>query len=447
MIQFRLAFRHLPSLAPSLAALALFAAPLPSARSQIVGPGVYAWGNNQYGQLGNGTTTNSSTPVPVTGLSGVTVTAVAGGSEHSMVLTSTGVVYAWGYNAYGALGNGSYTDSNVPVAVSTAGVLAGQTVTALAGGNSWSLALANGKVYAWGYNNEGELGNGSYTPSNNVPVAVSTAGVLGGKTVTAVAAGADHSLAVANGQVYAWGYGYFGELGDGPNSSSNVPVAVSTAGVLGGKTVAAVAAGTEYSVAVANGHAYAWGFNGYGQLGNATTTDSDVPVAVSTAGVLGGKTVTAVAAGLYHSLAVANGQVYAWGSNGEGELGNGTTTDSDVPVAVTSSALSKLIVTEVAAGADSSYALTNTGGLFAWGENATGQLGIGSTATSFSTPQEVLPPTGYMWTSVDSEEESWHVVAIATPVPEPGSLGLVIAVAGLAGAWRLRRPTRTVCPA
>jgi alpha-tubulin suppressor-like RCC1 family protein len=283
------------------------------------------------------------------------------------------------------------------------------------------------------------LGNGTYTDGSNVPVAVSTAGVLAGKTVSAVAAGELYSLAVANGQAFAWGLNNIGQLGTGSTTGSNVPVAVSTAGVLNGKTVTAVTAGSYHGMAVANGQAYAWGLNPDGELGNASTTDSNVPVAVSTSGVLAGKTVTAVAAGGYHSLAVANGQVFAWGYNGHGELGNGTTFSSDVPEAVNSSALHSLIVTEVAAGGFSSYALTSTGRLFAWGDNSYGEMGIGSTGGNLMTPREVLAPAGYVWTGVDGNAENEFVVAIATPVPEPGTCSLL---AGALAAAALRRLTR-----
>ncbi len=410
-----------------------------SATAQVV----YAWGENFYAQLGNGSTAQSNVPVAVSTAgalsSGQTVTAVAAGGIFSLALAN-GQIFAWGDNSSGEMGNGTNSSSNLPAAVSTAGVLNGQTVTAVAAGGEHGLALANGQVYAWGNNDGGQLGYGSNTASN-VPVAVSTAGVLGGQTVTAVAAGGLHSLALANGQVYAWGYNANGQLGNGTNTNTNVPVAVSTAGVLGGQMVTAVAAGDSHSLAVANGQVYAWGHNGDGQLGNGTATDSNVPIAVSTAGVLSGQTVTAVAGGGFHSLAVANGQVYAWGYNGDGELGNGTTTTSVVPVAVTSLVLSSLDVTEVAAGNESSYALTDTGRLFAWGDNSQGELGIGSSQTSFTTPQEVLAPVGYEWTSLDSDADGFHVLAIATPipVPEPGTAGLLAAAFAAATLRRLTR--------
>jgi alpha-tubulin suppressor-like RCC1 family protein len=151
---------------------------------------------------------------------------VAAGELHSIALTSDGTVYTWGYNGFGQLGNGNNTDSNVPVAVITSGVLSGKTITQVAAGKYHSIALASdGTVYTWGRNNEGELGNGNNTNSN-VPVAVVTSGVLSGKTITQVAAGKYHSIALASdGTVYTWGRNNEGELGNGDNTNSNVPVA------------------------------------------------------------------------------------------------------------------------------------------------------------------------------------------------------------------------------
>jgi alpha-tubulin suppressor-like RCC1 family protein len=317
--------------------------------------GAAAWGFNAEGQLGNGTTTNSRVPVAVTGLSGVT--AVSAGGAHSLALLSNGTVMAWGSNRKGQLGNGTTTNSDVPVAVSG---LSG--VTAVSAGGAFSLALlSNGTVMAWGENTHGQLGNGTITNSD-VPVAVS--GLSG---VTAIAAGEAHSLALlSNGTVMAWGDDLAGQLGNGTtNNGELLPVAVS--GVSG---VTAISAGSVHSLAVlTGGTAMAWGGNKSGQLGNGTTTNSDVPVAVS--GLTGA---TAISAGGGHSLALLNnGTAMAWGLNSAGQLGNGTTTSSDVPVAV--SGLTG--ATAVSAGRHHSLALVSGGTVMAWGSNVTGQLGIG----------------------------------------------------------------------
>jgi hypothetical protein len=151
---------------------------------------VWAWGRNDYGQLGNGTNTNSNLPVPVSGLSGVT--DIAGGFYHSLALKNDWTVWAWGYNNDGELGNGTNTNSNVPVQVVTSlGGPALSGITDIAGGGLHSLALkSDGTVWAWGRNSEGELGKGTNTNSK-VPVQVS--GLTG---VTAIAGGGYHSLAI-----------------------------------------------------------------------------------------------------------------------------------------------------------------------------------------------------------------------------------------------------------
>jgi len=273
----------------------------------------FSWGGNPSGQLGDNSTTQRQLPVPVTSsgeLAGKTVVAISGGS-HSLALCSDGSVAAWGYNTSGQLGNNTTTHSNVPVVVNTAlGVssLFEKKVVAIAAGSNHSLALcSDGTVAAWGGNTNGQLGINTTTQSN-VPVAVNTASgvsALSGKTVVAIAAGSNHSLALcADGTVTAWGNNTSGQLGDNTMTQRNVPVVVNTtSGVsaLYGKTVVAIAAGFYHSLALcSDGTVAAWGGNTNGQLGDNTTAQRKVPVAVNTASgvsALFGKTVVAIAAG------------------------------------------------------------------------------------------------------------------------------------------------------
>src|SRR6266481_5688591 len=205
---------------------------------------VWAWGNNGLGQLGNGTFTDSNTPVQVLGpgcvgnLNGVTALAVGGGQNlHSLALKSDGTVWAWGFNNQGQLGNATFTSSNTPVQVSG---LSG--VTALAVGFSHSLALkSDGTVWAWGFNNQGQLGNGTNTDSNTP---VQTSGLTG---VRAIAGGNYHSLAMKNdGTVWAWGSNGVGSLGNGTFTSSNTPAQVLGAGGVGNLTGVTALAGALY---------------------------------------------------------------------------------------------------------------------------------------------------------------------------------------------------------
>src|SRR5450756_958155 len=264
----------------------------------VVSGSAWAWGDNGFGQLGNGTTADSNTPVAVSLPAGTTVTAIAGGGFHSLALTSSGQVLAWGYNFNGQLGNGTTADSSIPVAVS---LPSGTTVTAIAGGGQHSLALtSSGQVLAWGFNYSGQLGNGTTSTTGcfciSTPVAVS---LPSGTTVTAIAGGGSHSLALtSNGQVLAWGYNGEGELGNGTTTiQSNTPVAVS---LPSGTTVTAIAGGFSHSLALTStGQVLAWGRNLEGELGNGTTTNSSTPVVVSAI-----RAAVAISGGGYYSLAI-----------------------------------------------------------------------------------------------------------------------------------------------
>jgi alpha-tubulin suppressor-like RCC1 family protein len=258
-----------------------------------------AWGDNSVGQLGNGTTGNdSAVPKPVTGLTGVT--AISAGFAHGLALLTNGTVMAWGDNRYGELGDGSTASSANPVAVSNL-----SDVTAIAAGGDFSLALlGDGTVMAWGDNGYGELGDGNTTGSD-VPVPIS--GLNG---VTAIAAGLEHGLALmGDGSVMAWGNNNIGQLGDGtPGGVSDTPLAVTG---LAGYTVTAVAAGLDHSLGLlSSGTVVAWGDNRSGELGDDSVTQSASPVLVTNL-----NNVTAISAGSGFSLALisTNRRVYTWG--------------------------------------------------------------------------------------------------------------------------------------
>ncbi len=331
-------------------------------------PGVSGWGQNSSGQLGDGTTENSPAPILADGLTGVL--SVAAGTNHSLALLSNGTVMAWGADAAGQLGDGNNTSSSVPVPVSG---LSG--VTAIAAGGEFSLALlSDGHVMAWGQGEEGKLGDGSINNSN-VPVEVT-----GLSEVTAISAGGKHALALqSDGRVKAWGSNKKGQLGNGEvNNGEETPVEVKE---LGGVT--AIAAGGFHSMALlTSGTVEAWGAGKQGQLGNGTEVETaDEPVGVQ--GLIG---VHAIAAGETHSLAaLTGGEVYAWGSNKSGELGNGSQTPSNVPVLI--SGLTE--VSSLAAGTNTSVALQTSGNVWTWGANAEGQSGTGSEEPRILSPVQV----------------------------------------------------------
>jgi alpha-tubulin suppressor-like RCC1 family protein len=246
---------------------------------------VFNCGKNDDGELGDGGTTDSDVPVKVDLAAGTKVTSVVAGAGHSLAVTSTGAVLAWGLNLYGGLGNGGTGSSDVPVNV---GLPAGTKVTAVAVGSLHSLALTStGAVFAWGYNTNGELGDGGTTTSD-VPVKVD---LPAGTKVTAIAAGGYDSLALTStGAVFAWGYNTDGELGDGGTANSAVPV---RAHLPAGVKVTAIAAGELQSLAVTStGGVLAWGGNNFGQLGDGSYKGSDVPVKVDLPGTAPGLTAT-----------------------------------------------------------------------------------------------------------------------------------------------------------
>jgi len=237
----------------------------------------------------------------------------------------------------------------------------------ISAGSYLSCAVEAGTGYCWGLDDQGQLGNGAAGSNSDVPVAVDISGVLAGKTLTQISAGEEYACALdSDGAPYCWGWNVTGDLGDGSTAGSNVPVAVETSGVLAGKTLTQISAGDGETCALDTvGTAYCWGLNEYGNLGNGTTTNSDVPVAVDTSGALAGKTLTHISAGGEHVCALdTSGVAYCWGENESGDLGDGATADSDVPVAIdTSGVLNGKTLTQISADEEHTCALDTSGSL------------------------------------------------------------------------------------
>jgi len=354
--------------------------------TQVTADGIaYAWGYNGSGQVGNGETgyiTSKSSPVSVIG--GITNwSQVSAGVNHGLGVTSNGIAYAWGLNGYDSrLGNGEtgyITSKSSPVSV-VGGITNWSQVSA---GQRHSLGVtSNGIAYGWGYNGNGRLGDGT-TTTRSSPVSV-----IGGITNWAqVSASTSHSLGVtSDGIAYAWGYNGQGRLGDGTTTSRGSPVSV-IGGITNWSQVDA-GAGAGHSLGVtSDGIAYGWGYNGQGRLGDGTTTDRSSPVSV-----IGGITNwSQVSAGNLHSLGVtSDGIAYGWGFNGYdgrlgiGEFGSGTSKSS--PVSVIGGITNW---SQVDAGAGHSLGVTSNGIAYAWGLNSFGPLGDG-TETARSSPVSVI---------------------------------------------------------
>ena len=368
---------------------------------------LFCWGDNYYGQIGDGTNNSQIMPTAVYtsgALSGKTISQISTGVSHTCAVATDGTAYCWGDNTYGELGIGtvamnngakvadlsdsmfdSYGIANIvedstsleAAAVDMSGVLSGKTIKYISAGYERTCAIASdNQAYCWGW---GALGDGNDSQSAT-PVAVDTSGVLSGKTINKISTGPLSTCVIASdNKAYCWGYGNQGVLGIGSTSNSLVPVAVDTSGVLSGKTIVDISVGY-YSVCVvdSNGAVYCWGNGDNGELGNGLSSDSLVPVAVDTSGALSGKNIASVSVGNHHVCAIdSNSVAYCWGFDYDGELGNNSTTNSSTPVAIyASGVLSGKTIKAISTGDYHSCALASDNQLYCWGDNSDGQLGV-----------------------------------------------------------------------
>jgi len=362
---------------------------------------VRAWGWDGNGQLGdNATLLEKYNPVQVSGLTGIT--AVAAGYQHSLALKNDGTVWAWGNNGNGQLGDGTSgspaNDKATPVAVNLAS-LGGRTVTALAAGDWHSILLcSDGTVWAWGYGLSGQLGDG-FGVDRTTPVQAS--GLTG---ITAIAGGRQHSLALKNDNtVWAFGLNLRGELGDNTTIDRWTPTQVHGLADVGFLTgITAIAAGDWRSLAVkSDGTAWAWGENSVGGIGDGTTTERHTPVQVS-----GLANAVAVAGGNGHSFALKNdGTVWAWGYNLSGQLGiNSISPGSPCSIATGSNCewtpvqvrgtgnvgfLTGITLIAGSRGQFHSMSLKSDGTVWGWGYDIWGQLGDNNTSPKYTPVQPI----------------------------------------------------------
>jgi alpha-tubulin suppressor-like RCC1 family protein len=318
-------------------------------------------------------------PTVIVGITG-RVVQIATSNSDGYALTSAGQVYGWGVNSYGELGTGQVTPYQTRAV--RVGFPAGVKITSLANPMPFDAGLAidsAGHAWGWGLNAAGDLCLPSLVYTRPQQVPLSG--------VTLAAGARTHSLFDSNGSVYACGSGDAGELGNGSTASASTPTPVT--GLPDGVKVAALTSSWEGSGALlANGSYYDWGYNAAGQLGDGTTTNSAVPVQVSfsspAAQVFQG------GSGPTNGQTIAilkNGSVWTWGDNDRGQLGTGTKTPATTPVQV--HVPGGVTFVKVSSGGYASYAIDKTGRLWAWGDNRNGQLGLGSNRTTQTLPVDV----------------------------------------------------------
>ena len=357
---------------------------------------VRCWGANDFGELGNGTSTGSSTcgnspcwttPVAVSGVTAAST--ISAGYGHTCAVVGGGGVKCWGANESGELGDGTTNTALAPVTVSGL-----SNATAITSGSNHTCALLyGGSIECWGWDPYGQLGDGIATTSmcsgwSCAPSPVVAAGV---NSALSVAAGYSATCAVlSGGSTECWGMGQYGDLGDGPTTSSLTPVTV--AGVSNASVVVA-AANEDFCILVGGGNIQCWGNNLHGELGTGSTTGpatcstGATPCATTPVAVLGVTGASAIAEGGEHACAIlSGGMVQCWGLNNHGQLGNGTTTDSASAVDV--STLTG--VTQLGGGEQHTCAVLSSGTVRCWGSNAYGQLGNGTTT-------DQATPVGVAW--------------------------------------------------
>ncbi len=366
---------------------------------------LWVWGGNEAGQLGDGRGFNRVTFGPVDGSR--PFTAVSGGLLHTVTLAHDGTVWGWGKNPAGQLGTGSdLAPASEPV---RAGTLT-DVVSVTAGENHCTAIKSDGTVWWWG----GYLMAYAYVPSQKATLAGAVES----------SSGANFSLVrKSDGTVWGWGNNGSGRLGDGTATSTTTPVQVQ-----GVTTAIGVAAGGDHGLAVLqDGSVMAWGGNSDGQLGDGTTTDRLTPAPV--AGLPG--PAAAVAANSRVSFArLQDGSLWAWGNNDNGQLGDGTTIGRSAPIPVIDMGSG---VSSVACSGSHTVVLKADGSVWAWGDNDYGQLGDGTTTDSWI-PLQVRPPGTASAVAAGSDFSAYIDdacgIGCTAAVPAAGAPGVNLAFQG-----------------
>ena len=378
----------------------------------------YCWGENDYGQLGNNSTTDARTPVAVQQRQipvGIKLTQISVSGMHTCALGSNGKAYCWGNNQYGKLGNNSETGSLTPVAVHQGQIPNNIILTQIV--TSWTHTCAldsNGKAYCWGYNENGRLGNNSATNALT-PVAVHQGQIPTGVVLNKLSATGSHTCALgSDAKAYCWGDNTKGQLGNNYHLDAFTPVAVHQGQISSSVSLTQVVAGFRHTCALgSDAKAYCWGNNDYGELGNGSSaTYSRTPVAVQQGQIPTGAFPSQIIAGGFHTCALgSDSKAYCWGNNNYGQLGNNSTLYAAVPSAVHQGQFPVgVALTQVAVAGSHTCALGSDSKAYCWGLNNQGQIGDNTHTT-------VLSPVAVHQGQISSGSGETQVKVDNTPVP------------------------------
>ncbi len=409
---------------------------------------IFSFGWNANGMTGLGLNVGNTlvaTAIDAANLSGRRIIQASPGVHHSLLLADDGMVFSFGSNEYGQTGLGTDVgDTLVATAIDTTN-LGDQKITQVAAGRYHSLLLSeDGTVFSFGRNRLGITGVGTDVGNALVAVPIDTTN-LGGNSITAVAAGPYHSLLLdEDGIVYTFGHRGEGELGVGAGIDE-VPIATPIdATNLGGRKVTQVAAGLYHSLLLTeDGDVFSLGDNNLGGTG-VGTTDDDTPVAtLIDATNLAGRTIAQVSVGGGHSLLLANdGTVFSFGRNSEGQLGiDSTSFPTSIAAPIDMTNLAGRTITHVSAGDEYSLLMADDGTVFSFGSNSFGETGLGTSSwyTLVATPIDTTNFGGLRVTGVSAGYA--HSLLLAMPVPEPGTATLVMVV----GVVLVLRRRRALC--
>jgi uncharacterized repeat protein (TIGR02543 family) len=352
---------------------------------------LFVWGNNSFGNLGDGTTTNRNSPIEITQNFGLQnkerITHIFLGRSHSAALTSLGRVFTWGYNLYGQLGDDTNTNRSMPVDITNNfDFQQDEKIIQMSLEYFHSIALTtSGRVFTWGYNGFGQLGDDTLL-SKRLPVEITQRfNLSGSEKVLQVSLGYNHSAALTTtGRVFTWGSNIYGQLGDGTGINKYVPTDVTNEFILPlNVKIIEIASGFNHNSAISSSNQlFFWGDNQYGQLGDGTKDNKMIPTNITEHfDLLPNEIIsTASLGGINSSALTSQGRLFVWGNNQVGQFGNLTTTASDLPIETTMHIgleTDEMIISTHLGYANTSI-LTSKGNFYICGSNAYGQLGDGT---------------------------------------------------------------------